>query len=86
MKRAVLFLVVGLPCTALAMGALMLFLAFSEPDRGVRYDGTPLSKTSWQEPKTSWQEPKTSWQEPTTSWQEPKTRRPESSVNPQEPE
>jgi hypothetical protein len=79
MKRAVLFLVVGLPCTALAMGALMLFLAFSEPDRGVRYDGTPLSKTSWQEPKTS-------WQEPTTSWQEPKTRRPESSVNPQEPE
>jgi hypothetical protein len=49
MKRGVLFLVVGIPCTAVLVGALMLFLAFSEPDRGVRYDGKPLSKTSWQE-------------------------------------
>jgi hypothetical protein len=49
MKRAMLFLVIGLPCLALLMGAVILYVAFSEPDRGVRQDGLPLSKISWQE-------------------------------------
>lgn len=50
MKRnGMIYLIVGLPCAAVVMGLLIVALAFSNPDPGVRPDGPPLSKTSWQE-------------------------------------
>ena len=49
MKKRVLYLVVAIPLTAVLMGAVTLFIAFSDPDRGVRDAQAPLSKTSWQE-------------------------------------
>lgn len=47
-KNPALLLVIAIPCTAVLMGAISLFLAFSQPDRSVRDDTVPLSKTSWQ--------------------------------------
>jgi hypothetical protein len=49
MKRGMIYLLIALPCAAVLMGVVILVLAFSEPDRGVRHDGVPLSKTSWQQ-------------------------------------
>jgi hypothetical protein len=49
MKRSMLFLIFALPGAAVLMGILMVVLAFSEPDQGVRQDAVPLSKISWQE-------------------------------------
>jgi hypothetical protein len=46
--NGVLYLVIAIPCTAVVLGALMLYIAFSQPDPGVQPDGVPLSKTSWQ--------------------------------------
>jgi hypothetical protein len=48
MKRGILYLMIGLPCAAVVMGIVIVVLAFSNPDPGVRPDGRPLSKTSWQ--------------------------------------
>jgi hypothetical protein len=43
-----LLLVIAIPATAVLMGAISVFLAFGAPDRSVRDDTVPLSKTSWQ--------------------------------------
>jgi len=51
MKRGVLYLVIGVPLSAVIMGVLILYLALSNPDPGVRYDGPPLSKTSHRNPE-----------------------------------
>jgi hypothetical protein len=40
---------IGLPCAAIIMGVVIVVLAFSSPDPGVRPDGRPLSKISWQD-------------------------------------
>lgn len=44
-----LYLVIAIPCAAILMGAVSLYIAFSQPDRGVHPDGVPLSKTSWRD-------------------------------------
>lgn len=49
MKRGVLYLVIGIPLAAVLMGAVTLYVAFSNPDPGVQQDAVPLSKTSWRE-------------------------------------
>lgn len=45
--HGMLYLIIGIPLTALLMGIVTLFIAFSNPDPGVEMDGDPLSKTSW---------------------------------------
>lgn len=47
--NGMVYLIVAIPLMALVMGVVILYLAFSNPDSGVRQDGKPLSKTSWQE-------------------------------------
>jgi hypothetical protein len=46
MKRGMLYLVFGIPAAAVLMGAIALYLALSNPDPPVAFDGRPLSKTS----------------------------------------
>lgn len=48
MKRAVLWLVIGIPLSAVVMGAVTLYLALVNPDPGVAVDQPALSRTSWQ--------------------------------------
>ena len=50
MKRGVLYLVIAIPAAALLMGAITLYVAFSNPDPGVPIADPALSKTSWQDP------------------------------------
>jgi hypothetical protein len=47
--NAVLYLVIAIPSTAVVLGILLLYIAFSQPDPGIQPDGVPLSKTSWQQ-------------------------------------
>jgi hypothetical protein len=47
-RNGMLYLIIGIPGAAVLMGAVALYLAVSQPDPGVRQDGVPLSKTSWQ--------------------------------------
>jgi len=47
MRNKVLYLVVAIPAAALLMGAMTLYIAFSNPDPGVVLDAPPMSKTSW---------------------------------------
>jgi hypothetical protein len=44
-----LYLVIAIPCAAILMGVISLYIAFSQPDPGVQPDGVPMSKTSWRE-------------------------------------
>ncbi len=48
-RNGLLYLVVGIPVTALLMGIVTLYVAFSNPDPGVERDAVPLSKTNWSE-------------------------------------
>jgi hypothetical protein len=47
MKNRVLYLIIGIPLTAIVMGMVILFVAITNPDPAVRHDGPPLSKTSF---------------------------------------
>ena len=49
MKRGILYLVFGIPLLAVLMGSVTLYIAFSDPDPGVRQTYKALSKTSWQD-------------------------------------
>lgn len=49
MKRGMLYLVVGIPLSAIVMGVITLYIAFSNPDPGVDRKAPEMSKTSWQE-------------------------------------
>lgn len=48
MKNRILYLVIGIPASAVLMGIVTLYLAFSTADPGVPMDRPALSKTSWQ--------------------------------------
>ncbi len=48
MKNRILYLVIGIPATAVLMGVVTLYIAFSMPDPGVPIEQPPMSKTSWQ--------------------------------------
>jgi hypothetical protein len=50
-KRGILWLVIGIPATAVVMGIVTLWIALSNPDPGVELDGRPLSKTSYRDEK-----------------------------------
>ncbi|HEX7034679.1 MAG TPA: hypothetical protein VF210_02835 [Pseudomonadales bacterium] len=47
MKNRILYLVIGIPASAVLMGIVTLYLAFSNPDPGVPMDQPALTKTSW---------------------------------------
>lgn len=49
MKRGVLYLVFGIPATAILMGIITVWIAVTNPDPPVRFDGPPLTKTSYQD-------------------------------------
>lgn len=49
MKRIILYLVVLIPATSVAMGIVSLYFAFSDPDPVVRLQDPPLGKTSWRD-------------------------------------
>ena len=49
MKNKILYLVVGIPLTAIVMGMVTLYIAFSQPDPAIPMERPALSKTSWQE-------------------------------------
>jgi hypothetical protein len=49
MKRGILYLIIGIPAAAVLMGAVTLYVAFSNVDPGVRLEQPALSKTSWQD-------------------------------------
>lgn len=44
-----LYLVIGIPAAAVLMGAVTLYVAFSNADPGVPMEQPAMSKTSWQE-------------------------------------
>ncbi|MEQ8861026.1 MAG: hypothetical protein RIC56_20455 [Pseudomonadales bacterium] len=48
-RPGVLYLVVAIPLTAVLMGILTLYLAFSNADPGVGLEQPAMSKTSWRE-------------------------------------
>jgi hypothetical protein len=48
-KRGILWLVIGIPAAAVVMGFVSLWIALSDPDPGVEFDGRPLSKTSYRD-------------------------------------
>lgn len=48
-KNAALYLIIGIPAAAVLMGAVTLYIAFSNADPGVHIERAPMSKTSWQE-------------------------------------
>lgn len=47
--RGMLYLIIGIPATAVIMGIVTLVVAFSNADPGIQQDAPPMSKTSWQE-------------------------------------
>jgi hypothetical protein len=47
MKRGVLYLVVGIPASAVLVGMVLLYVAFTNADPGIEVDVPPMSKTSW---------------------------------------
>ena len=47
MKPNAIWLVIGIPATAVVMGIITLILALGQPDPGVEIDDLPLSKTSY---------------------------------------
>lgn len=47
MKNRILYLVIGIPASAVLMAVVSLYLAFSNPDPGVPMDQPALSKMSW---------------------------------------
>ncbi len=50
MKRGIFYLIVGIPLAAVLMGAVTLYIAFSNADPGIPMDAPAMSKTSWREP------------------------------------
>jgi hypothetical protein len=46
-----LWLIVGIPASAVLMGVVTAYLAFSQADPGIHTDAAPLSKTSWRQPQ-----------------------------------
>ncbi len=44
-----LWLIIGIPMTSVAMGILTIILAVNSGDGSVRIEEPPLSKTSWRE-------------------------------------
>lgn len=49
MKNKVLYLIVGIPLTAVLMGIVTLYIAFSNADPGIQLHHPAMSKTSWRE-------------------------------------
>lgn len=47
MKRGVLYLVIGIPASAVLVGMVLLYVAFTNADPGIEVDAPPMSKTSW---------------------------------------
>ena len=49
-KRGMIYLLIGIPLTAVLMGVVTLYVAFNTSDGEVRRASeVPMSKTSWQE-------------------------------------
>lgn len=49
MRRGVLYLVIGIPASAVLLGMVLLYVAFTNADPGIEIDEPPMSKTSWRE-------------------------------------
>lgn len=49
MRRGVLYLVIGIPASAVLLGMVLLYVAFTNADPGIEIDEPPMSKSSWRE-------------------------------------
>ncbi len=47
MKRFMIGLLIAIPLSSVALGAVMIYLATSSTDVDVELEARPLSKTSW---------------------------------------
>ncbi len=47
MKRFMIGLLIAIPLSSVALGAVMVYLATSSSDADVELEARPLSKTSW---------------------------------------
>jgi hypothetical protein len=50
MKRGVIYLLFALPLASVIMGAITLYIAFSDADQPIKQSQSALGKTSWRDP------------------------------------
>lgn len=49
MKRGIVILLIALPLASVAMGGVILYAAFSDPDPALVHNERILNKTSWRD-------------------------------------